>query len=90
MSEIRIKEPSDEKLEELEVYDWSTWSSEVRKFDWEYHQKETAYILEGRVIVETEDGDEVEIKEGDLVTFPQGMKCTWDVKKPIRKVYRLG
>jgi hypothetical protein len=28
--------------------------------------------------------------KGDLVTFPTGMKCTWDVKVPVRKHYRFG
>ncbi|RKX55019.1 MAG: cupin, partial [Thermotoga sp.] len=27
--------------------------------------------------------------EGDFVTFPKGMKCTWKVLKPIKKKYRL-
>jgi elongation factor G len=31
-----------------------------------------------------------EIKAGDLVTFPQGLKCTWQVKKAVRKHYKFG
>ncbi|MFC1835006.1 cupin domain-containing protein [Thermodesulfobacteriota bacterium] len=52
--------------------------------------KETAYVFEGRVTVETEEGDQVEIGPGDLVTFPDGMKCTWTVHEKIRKVYKFG
>jgi len=44
----------------------------------------------GKVKVNTADGEEVEFGKGDLVTFPQGVKCTWDVKEKIRKVYKLG
>lgn len=32
-------------------------------------------------------GEPVEIKAGDLCTFPAGMSCTWDVKKAINKHY---
>jgi len=26
---------------------------------------------------------------GDLVTFPAGLSCTWDVKKALRKHYQF-
>ena len=32
----------------------------------------------------------VRFGKGDLVTFPQGMECTWHVIKPIRKHYNFG
>ncbi len=49
-------------------------------------QDETAYVFEGNIKVETASGV-VEINSGDLVTFPKGLKCTWTVIEPIRKVY---
>ena len=88
--EIKIIKPKEEELEKLGVKNWPKWSSEITKFPWEYDEDETCYILEGEVIVETEDGKKYEIKKGDLVTFPKGLKCTWDVKEPIRKVYTFG
>ena len=30
---------------------------------------------------------EFDIEPGDLVTFPKGLKCVWDVKEAIRKRY---
>jgi len=89
MSKIKISRPSEEELEKMDVHHWSPWGCEVSKFPWEYDAEETCYIKEGRVIVETEEGDKVEIKKGDLVTFPKGMKCTWDVKEKISKVYKF-
>jgi uncharacterized cupin superfamily protein len=80
---IRKKEVSKEKVE---TSGWNSWDSEPSTFDWEYDDDETAYVFEGHVIVKTED-EEVEIKGGQLVQFPKGMKCIWEVKKPIRKVY---
>eukprot|EP00798_Chlamydomonas_sp_ICE-L_P019874 gene19874-26573_t len=57
--------------------------------DRSYDSTETAYVLEGLVVVTPDDGEPVEIKAGDLCTFPAGMDCTWDVKKPINKHYNF-
>jgi uncharacterized cupin superfamily protein len=45
-------------------------------------------FLEGEVTVKTEEGD-YEIKAGDFVTFAKGLKCTWIVKKQVRKHYNF-
>ncbi|MBE0429794.1 MAG: cupin domain-containing protein [Thermoleophilia bacterium] len=87
MSRIKITRPTEAELKELGAGQWSEWSCDVSRFPWEYGAEETCYIHQGRVIVETEGGESVEIKKGDLVTFPSGMKCAWDVKEKISKVY---
>ena len=86
MSEIKIEKPTQEQLKKMDVNSWSTWGCEVSTFDWEYDNDETAYVLEGKVKVKTPHG-EVEINKGDLVTFPKGLQCTWNVLEPIKKVY---
>ncbi len=50
---------------------------------------EQFYVLEGDVEVETEDGQKIKFGANDFVTFPEGVKCTWHVKKPIRKHYNF-
>ena len=50
--------------------------------------KETFYVLEGNVTV-TWDGGELSFGKGDLVTFPEGLKCKWHIKKKIRKHYKF-
>ena len=90
MDKVKVERPTKEKLGQLGVDKWGEWSSDVKKFDWEYDESETFYVLEGKVKVVTSDGEEVEFGKGDLVTFPRGVKCTWDVKEKIRKVYRFG
>ncbi len=90
MARVKVVKPTNEELKKLGVKSWPEWSCEVLRFPWEYDEDETCYILEGRVIVETEDGEKVEIKKGDLITFLKGLKCVWDVKERIRKVYKLG
>ncbi len=90
MGKVSIKKPTKEELERLDVNNWSVWECEVKRFDWEYDEKEQFYVLEGKVKVVTHDGEEVEFGKGDLVTFPQGVSCTWDVKEKIRKLYKFG
>ena len=84
------KEEADKKFG---VSSWPTWGCGASKFDWEYSGTETAYILEGEVTVtptgEWSDADPATIEAGDLATFPDGMTCVWDVKKPIRKHYNF-
>jgi hypothetical protein len=91
MSEIKIeRNPDEEQLQEMGVYDWSIWTKEVSEFPWSYDVSETCYFLEGDVVVTPEDGEPVTVGKGDLVTFPEGMDCTWKVREPVRKHYRLG
>jgi uncharacterized cupin superfamily protein len=91
MADIKIEnEPAEERLEELGVRGWPTWGSPVASFPWTYDEDETCYILEGDVIVTPDGGEPVRVTKGQLVTFPAGMSCIWDVKVPIRKHYRFG
>ncbi|MBN2544020.1 cupin domain-containing protein [bacterium] len=90
MSKIKIEhDVPDSKLTDMNVFSWPTWECEPSTFNWEYTDDETCYVLEGDVIVKTGE-EKVEIKPGDLVTFPRGLKCVWEVKKKIRKHYRMG
>lgn len=91
MSKITVEHsPSETRLKELGVNSWPTWSKEVSKFPWSYSEQEVAYVLEGEVVVTPDGGEPVSFGKGDLVTFPSGMSCTWEVRKPLRKHYRFG
>lgn len=87
---IEVHKPNKEDLETRGVLSWPIWEKEVSRFDWHYDSIEECYLLEGKVIVETEDGDKVEFRKGDFVTFPRGLSCTWDIKEPVKKHYNLG
>jgi uncharacterized cupin superfamily protein len=90
MSEIKVENaPSKEKLKELGVFDWPIWTKEVSEFPWQYDAQETCYLLEGAVTVTPESGEPVEIQKGDLVIFPKGMRCRWDIRKDVRKHYNF-
>lgn len=64
------------------------WGCPPSKFPWTYDAKETCYLLEGKVKVTPSGANEaVEIAAGDLVVFPKGMSCTWDVSVAVDKHY---
>ncbi len=90
MSIIVKHNPSEEELGKLNVRKWPVWTKEVSEFPWTYDEQETCYFLEGDVVVRSDDGKEVRIGKGDLVTFPSGMTCTWKVNSPVKKHYRFG
>ena len=87
--EIEIQKPDQEELEQKGVYSWPIWEKEVSKFDWYYDSIEECYLLEGKVIVETKDGETVEFGKGDFVRFPKGLSCNWEIKEPVKKHYNF-
>ncbi len=87
---MKKKLPMEEELRKLKVESWGTWSKETSEFDWSYGDTETCYILEGEVeVTDSETGEKIEFKKGDLVQFEKGLKCVWNVKKPIRKYFNF-
>lgn len=77
------------KLDVLGVDNWPIWSKQVSTFDWSYEQTETCYFLCGRVKVTPKEGEPVEMGEGDLVIFPAGMSCTWEIIEDVEKHYDM-
>jgi uncharacterized protein len=85
--QVEVKKPSQEELDRLGVKSWPIWEKEESNFDWHYDSKEVCYLLEGDVEVALPDGGLVSFGQGDLVTFPQGLDCKWNIKKKVRKHY---
>ncbi len=67
-----------------------TWDTEPSVFDWANDAAETCYLLRGDDRVVTVGGGVAEFGAGDMVTFPAGLRCTWEVRTPVQKHYRLG
>lgn len=82
--------PSPAKLEVLGVEQWPIWRKEPSTFDWHYEQPETCYILRGRFRVTPVDGESSEFGRGDLITFPAGLSCTWEILEAVEKHYDFG
>jgi uncharacterized cupin superfamily protein len=88
MSTISIEHnPSQERLTELGVSGWPIWEKEVSEFPIDFDETETAYVLEGEIIVTPAGGEPVHIVPGDLVVFHAGLDSQWQVIKPLRKHY---
>lgn len=83
----KVKKPTEKEKQEAES--WPIWEKEESEFPWEYDLQETCLILEGKAVVKTREGS-TEFGAGDYVVFPKGLKCTWGIKKKIRKHYNFG
>lgn len=86
--DIKIKKANEDEIKEAQ--DWGDWEKEVSEFPWQYNEKETCYILQGKATVTTDDGKSVSFGSGDLVTFPDGARCVWKIDEPIKKKYKFG
>lgn len=84
-----ITNPDQTTIEKHGCNNWPIWEKEISSFPWFYDSTEVCLILEGEVTVTPDGGDPVTIKAGDLVTFPEGMGCTWNITQPIRKHYKF-
>jgi uncharacterized protein len=86
---ITVRKPNENEIREFET--WPVWEKEESEFDWEYSDKETCYILQGKAQVFDENGAiMVEFGKGDLVVFPPGLRCKWKILENMRKHYNLG
>ncbi|MEO1670740.1 MAG: cupin domain-containing protein [Cyanobacteria bacterium J06631_2] len=85
-----ISQPNREQLDKLDVWNWSIWTKEVSEFPWTYDEAETCYFLTGDVVVTPDGGEPVAMGKGDLVTFPAGMSCTWQINSAVKKHYQFG
>ncbi len=86
MTRIEIIHQPDKKiLDEKGVREWPVWEKAESTFPWTYEETEICYFVEGEVVVTPENGEPVTVGKGDLVVFPAGLSCTWEVVKPVRK-----
>ena len=88
VKDVIVKKPTQEEIEQCKS--WPIWTCGISAFDWDYTQTETCLILEGKVSVKDRPGSkEVSFGPGDLVIFPVGLKCTWQVVKAVKKHYNF-
>lgn len=85
-----IQNPDKTELDKMGVFNWPIWEKEESSFPWTYGDKETCYLLEGAVTVTPDGGEPVSFAAGDLVTFPAGMSCHWEIHRAVRKHYNFG
>jgi len=88
MQQITIQQLSEEEIQKRNIRSWPVWTKEISRFDWYYDSEEECLILEGEITVETAD-KKYTIGAGDFVTFKKGLRCVWNVIKPVRKHYNF-
>ena len=87
MAAIIVEKLSEEEINKRGVRQWPSMKKGKSNFLWLYDEMEECLIVEGMAKIKTSEGI-VEIKAGDFVTFPEGMKCKWDIISPIEKYYK--
>jgi ethanolamine utilization protein EutQ (cupin superfamily) len=56
---------------------------------WTPDQRETVHILEGSVRIEFENRTPLELRPGDIASFPAGLAMTWHVSTPFKEFWVL-
>lgn len=88
MGKLIVKKLTEDEIEQRRMRSWPIWEKEVSRFPYEYDSDEECLILEGEVIVKTDDGNAL-IQAGDFVIFRKGLQCVWNIRKPVRKHYNF-
>ena len=56
-------------------------------FPWTPESRETLLVLEGKVRIEFADGSALELKPGDMASYPVDTEMTWHVTTPFKDMY---
>jgi len=86
VKDVIVRKPTAEEITTCKS--WPIWTCEPSSFDWDYTQKETCLIIEGKVTVKDATGS-VSFGPGDLVQFPVDLTCTWQVEEAVKKHYNF-
>lgn len=57
---------------------------------WTPEQRETIHVLEGSVRIEFETRPPLELRQGDIASFPAGLAMTWHVTTPFKELWFFG
>ncbi len=87
IKDVVVKSPTEEESSECKT--WPIWSCDPSRFDWDYTQTETCLVLEGKVTVTDRPAtdESVTFGPGDMVIFPVGLRCIWNVGEAVKKHY---
>jgi uncharacterized protein len=62
------------------------WSCTEGKFHWYYDVDETIMILEGSIVLESEEGPPKRYGAGDIILFRDGAHAIWRVDGYVKKI----
>jgi uncharacterized cupin superfamily protein len=88
MATVIIEKLSEEQITKRGLRSWPVWEKEVSRFPWTYNTEEQCLIIEGEVVIETENGN-FTLQPGDFVVFEEGLTCVWDIRSAVKKYYHF-
>jgi uncharacterized cupin superfamily protein len=56
---------------------------------WTLPARETVLVLEGEARIEIDGGEPIELRPGDMASFPAGSRTTWHLTTPFREFWVL-
>jgi uncharacterized cupin superfamily protein len=65
------------------------WTSSAGKWRVRYTEHEFCVLIEGRVRLESADGEKHELRAGDAFVVPAGFEGIWEVIEPCKKWYSV-
>ena len=63
------------------------WRCEPMTFDYEFPGDEIFQVLQGNLLIEIPDSENVSLQTGDIVSFNKGVRSTWTVENSFKKVF---
>lgn len=64
------------------------WEVDAGRFSCSFDDEgEMVHVVKGRIIARADDGEVIELGEGDVFTFTPGWKGTWEMPTPMRKFF---
>lgn len=63
------------------------WRCEPMTFEYEFPGDEILQVLQGNLLIEISDGDDVNLQEGDIISFNKGTKSTWTIQSSFKKFF---
>lgn len=88
MNELEILKLDETEITRRGIRNWPVWEKKVSRFPYLYEQEEHCLFLEGEVVVETAAGKFI-LQAGDYAIFRKGLKCIWEIRKPVKKHYNF-
>jgi uncharacterized cupin superfamily protein len=62
------------------------WRCDPMSFDYVFPGDESFLVLSGSVRIELKDeGETVELRKGDVASFPKGTRSVWTILEPLEK-----
>lgn len=80
---VRLHPAAEDERKALGWASWPTRTVAPKTFAERCDRTETCYVAEGEAVIDTPVGS-VTIEPGQLVVFPKGLECTWNVLKAVK------